>query len=82
MMGVLARVEDLVTEESLSVHEQTLAFSSPLHRDEIDPYVSFDSPFRSLSQPSVHDSFAKAPWHRLICLRLRQCITLPIRLVH
>ena len=54
-------MEDTETDESLTVHVDRLAFSCPRLRDEIEPIFSFDSPFRSLSNPSLHDLFDEGP---------------------
>ena len=59
--GVVATVEDPETEKSHTVHIDRLAFSSPRLRDEIEPFVRFESPFRSLSNPSLHDLFGEGP---------------------
>ena len=48
--GFAASVEDLETRESVTVHADRLAFSSPRLRDEVapEPFVSFGVPFRSV----------------------------------
>ena len=48
-------MEDPETEESLSIHVDRLDFISPRLREEREPFVSFDSLFPSLSNPSLHD---------------------------
>ena len=61
--GVVASVEDPETEDSFTVHVDRLAYSSPRLRDELvlEPFVPFDVPFRSLSNPSLHDLFCESP---------------------
>ena len=61
--GVLATVEDPETEETITVHVDRLAFSSPRLRDVLafEPLVPFGVPFRSLSNPSLHVIFTESP---------------------
>ena len=60
--GGVATVEDPETEESITVHVDRLAFSNPPLRDEIalEPFLPFVVPYRSLSNPSVHDLFGES----------------------
>ena len=62
--GIDATVDDPETEDSLTVHVDRLAFSSPRLRDEIalEPFVPFDVPFRSVSNSSLHDLFGELPF--------------------
>ena len=48
--GVVATVEYPETAESIVVHVDRLAFSSPLLREELtpEPFIPFDVPFRSV----------------------------------
>ena len=63
MKGVVASLEDPETDDSITVHVDRLAFSNPRLRDELalEPFVPFDVPFRSLSNPSLHDVFGESP---------------------
>ena len=63
---VVPTVEDPERRESLTVHVDRLAFSSPRHRDEFaqEPFLPFDVPFRSLSNSSLHELFGEAPLER------------------
>ena len=62
LKGVIPTVDDYETEESLTVHVDRLALSSPPLKDEIEPFVSFESAFRSVSNPSLHGLFGERPW--------------------
>ena len=61
LKGGLGTVEDPETEQSITVHVDSLAFCSPRFRDELEPSVSFDPPFRSSTVPSLHDLFGESP---------------------
>ena len=61
--GVLATVKDPETEETIVVHVDKLAFSSPRLRDELapEPFVPFDVNFRSVWNTALHDLFGASP---------------------
>ena len=71
MKGVIAWVEVPGTEESIVVHVDRLAFSSPRLRDALESSVSFDSRVGLLLVLHCMISMAKALWSNLLCLRLR-----------
>ena len=79
--GVVATVEDPETKESITVHVDTLVFSNPRLRDELDlePIVPFDVPFRSVSDSYLPNLLGERPWTNLFCLRLLQYMPLPQR---
>ena len=56
-------MKDPETEETIVVHVDRLAFSGPRLRYELafEPFVPFDVPFRSLSNPSLHALFGERP---------------------
>ena len=56
-------MKDSETEETLTVQVDQLAFSSPRLRDELvlEPFIHFDFPFRSLSNPSLHELLGEGP---------------------
>ena len=61
--GVVDRAQDTETNESLTVHVDRLAFSSPRLRYELvaEAYVLFDVAFRSISNSSLHELFGDGP---------------------
>ena len=80
--GVVATVEEPETEESINVHVDRLAFSSPRLRDELVLEPFFPLMFLSvLFRILLYLTFwAKALWTNLYCLCLRQYMPLPLRL--
>ena len=57
--GVVVRVKDPETEETITVHVDRLAFSDPDLREEIvlEPFFPFDVPFRFVSKSCFPNLF-------------------------
>lgn len=61
--GVFPIVDEPETRECLSVHNESLPFSSTRLRDEVvpEPFVAFDVPLRSVSNSTLHELFGEGP---------------------
>ena len=79
---VVATVEDPETKETIVVHVDRLAFSSPRLRHEIVSETFVVLMFLSVLFRILRCMIflAKDIWTNLLCLRLRQYMPLPLRL--